>query len=66
MVHRALTPPSGIFAGSTGNELEHDGHVTVMTMMGWVQVLTSARWPPFSAATSFASSSADAVGSVGD
>jgi len=31
--HRAFTPPSGIFAGSTGNEDEQEGQVTVMTIM---------------------------------
>jgi hypothetical protein len=35
-VHRAFTPRSGIFAGSTGKDEEHDGQMTVMTMISWV------------------------------
>jgi hypothetical protein len=37
-LQRALTPPAGTLAESTGNDCEHDGHVTVMTMdrFGWV------------------------------
>lgn len=33
LLHRTLTPRSGIFAGSTGKEEAHEGHVTVMTMI---------------------------------
>jgi hypothetical protein len=36
LLHRTLTPRSGIFAGSTGKEEAHEGHVTVMTMIRWV------------------------------
>jgi hypothetical protein len=33
-----LTPASGIFAGSTGKEVEQDAQVMVMTIVDWVQV----------------------------
>jgi hypothetical protein len=37
-LQRTLTPPAGTLAESTGNDLEHDGQLTVMTMdrFGWV------------------------------
>jgi hypothetical protein len=31
-LHRAFTPLGGTFAESTGKDVEHDGHETVMTM----------------------------------
>ena len=37
-LHRTLTPASGIFAGSTGKEVEQDAQVMVMTIVDWVQV----------------------------
>jgi hypothetical protein len=37
-LQRTFTPPGGTLAESTGNDFEHDGHETVMTMdrFGWV------------------------------
>jgi hypothetical protein len=37
-LQRTFTPPAGTLAESTGNDFEHDGHDTVMTMdrFGWV------------------------------
>jgi hypothetical protein len=37
-LQRTFTPPAGTLAESTGNDFEHDGHETVMTMdrFGWV------------------------------
>jgi len=37
-LQRTLTPPAGTLAESTGNALEQDGQLTVMTMdrFGWV------------------------------
>ncbi len=37
-LQRTFTPPAGTLAESTGNDAEHDGHETVMTMdrFGWV------------------------------
>lgn len=66
-LQRALTPPAGTFAGSTGNDCEHDGHVTVMTIgslrLGY---LTAAGRPRCSSFASISASVAAAVGSAGD